>query len=68
MTYDEFVEYCDEVLTDIERLPPRAASFTESVQEKVESMQLCAEENEHVTPKMIASVERMHDGVLRWLV
>lgn len=63
----EAIEFCKELLSDLEDLPERAEEFVDSVTEKVTSMMEWIEENEHVTDKMQDSLRNMRRGCDRWM-
>lgn len=67
MPVEKFVEMCRGVLDLCEELPERAEDFRGSVEEKVQDMMNWAEENEHVTDKMVRAVENTEAAIGRWL-
>lgn len=72
MDADDAIELCDEILGMIEedideKAYDRGFDFFSSVEEKTKSMKIWIEENEKVTPKMVASLERMRDAVAKWI-
>jgi len=71
-TWEEASKLCDEILRMIEedvseKARDKAADFFESIVEKVKDIQGWIDENEHVTPKMLASLEGMQSGVAKWI-
>lgn len=67
MSWEDFVEQCEQVLLDVDDIPERGESFAEAVREKIESMKEWAEEHEAVTEKMVKALEGMAGGVAKWL-
>lgn len=72
MDWQSASELCDEILRMIEediseKARDRGADFFDSVEEKVKKMQEWIDENEHVTPKMVSSLESMKSGVAKWI-
>lgn len=67
MDFEEAIEYAEEILSDLDNLPERAADFAESVREKVEGMKDWMEEHQTVTEKMVTALENIRAGVDKWL-
>lgn len=65
--WETFVEDCDYLIGLCDEVPERGTDFASSVREKAEGMKEWATENRHVTEKMIAAVDRMSEGVAKWI-
>ena len=65
--YEAFMDECDTVSSRAEDLPDAAASFRESVLDKIDGMRQWAADNHHVTDKMLHALDNMRNGVEQWL-
>lgn len=63
----EAVELCDEILDSLGELPEAAASFSESIEEKVSSMKETIQKSDNVSPNQEKALVNMKEGVQRWL-
>jgi hypothetical protein len=66
MDWEDALELCESILSDLEELPNHAFRFYEGIKGKVLSIQDWVEENEHITDKQAQALENMHEGVRKW--
>jgi len=59
-------EMAQDAIDMLEDAPSAAKDYAEGVTPKLESMREWIEQHQRVTDKLKASVERMHEGALRW--
>lgn len=59
--YNEIISASEEIDNE------KAEDFIDSVTTKAESIMNWVEENDHATSGQIASLQNMHDGLLRWM-
>lgn len=65
--FGEALDFCDELLTDLDELPERAEDFRDSVREKVESIRDWVEEHETITERQAEALRNIRAGVDKWL-
>jgi len=64
---EEGLTLCDTILNDISEMPDKAMDFAESIMNKVSSMKESIEKYGNATPKMIAALQNMRHGQLKWM-
>lgn len=57
----------DGALESVGELPERAEDFADSVRDRLLSIQVWIEGNEHVTDDQWSAIENMAAGIARWL-
>ena len=66
MNFGEALDFCDELLSDLEDLPERAEDFADSARETVESIREWVEEREIVTDRQAEALGNIRRGVDKW--
>ena len=65
--WEDVVEFCEGILSDVDELPERAGDFAESVRDRVEGIKEFIEENRRFTQNQYDALANMHNGVHKWL-
>ena len=64
--WQRFLDDCRSAMEEISEIPERGADFAASCEDRVGGMMTWAEDNEHVTEKMVTALENIRAGVARW--
>jgi len=56
----------EEALVEVDDLPPAAFDFADSVQEKLESIAIWIDDNQHVTEAQKTAINNMRGGIDNW--
>ena len=65
--WSAFLDAGNEAVSDAEDIPERGEDFADSVMEKIESMMKTVEKTERVSDNQWGALQRMHEGILKWL-
>lgn len=64
---EKFIKDATDLIEQCDEIPEAGQEFATSVVERLEGMAEWAEENDHVTERMLNAIEGYERGINRWL-